>query len=90
VYSLRLSFYFRGTEIDYKLMHSILSDPGWFAFYVLGVISAVFHFCNGIFTFCITWGLTVSERSQALVQRASLALFAVLGLGAVTILAAFR
>jgi succinate dehydrogenase / fumarate reductase cytochrome b subunit len=90
VYSLRLSFYFRHTEIDYTLMHSILSDPGWFGFYVLGVVSAIFHFCNGIFTFCITWGLTVSERSQALVQRASLALFAVLALGAVTILAAFR
>jgi len=90
VYSLRLSFYFHHTEIDYTLMHAILSDPGWFAFYLLGVVSAVFHFCNGIFTFCITWGITVSERSQALVQRFSLALFAVLALGAVTILSAFR
>ena len=63
---------------------------GWFAFYVLGVVAALFHFCNGIFTFCITWGITVSERSQALVQRAALGLFFVLALGAVGILAAFR
>jgi succinate dehydrogenase / fumarate reductase cytochrome b subunit len=90
VYSLRLSFYFRGLEIDYALMNSILSNPAWFAFYVIGVLAAVFHFCNGIFTFCITWGITVSERSQALVQRFALALFVVLAIGAVAILAAFR
>jgi len=90
VYSLRLSFYFRHLEIDYSLMHGILGNPGWFAFYVLGVTSAIFHFCNGIFTFCITWGLTVSERSQALVQRLSLGLFFVLAPGAILILAAFR
>jgi succinate dehydrogenase / fumarate reductase cytochrome b subunit len=90
VYSLRLSFYFRGIEIDYALMNGILSNPGWFAFYVFGVVAALFHFCNGLFTFCITWGLTVSERSQALVQRAALGLFGVLAVGAVAILAAFR
>jgi succinate dehydrogenase / fumarate reductase cytochrome b subunit len=90
VYSLRLSFYFRGVEINYALMHGILSDPAWFAFYTIGVLAALFHFCNGIFTFCITWGLTVSERSQALVQRVSLGLFGVLALGAVAILGGFR
>jgi len=90
VYSLRLSFYFRHIEIDYALMNSILTSPAWFAFYVIGVLSALFHFCNGIFTFCITWGITVSERSQALVQRLSLGLFFVLAIGAVAILAAFR
>ncbi|MBI3769927.1 MAG: succinate dehydrogenase [Deltaproteobacteria bacterium] len=89
-YSLRLSFYFHGLEINYALMNGILSNPGWFAFYVLGVVAALFHFCNGLFTFCITWGLTVSERSQALVQRAALGLFGVLAVGAVAILAAFR
>ena len=61
VYSLRLSFYFRHLEIDYALMHGILGSPGWFGFYVLGVTSAIFHFCNGIFTFCITWGITGSS-----------------------------
>ena len=90
VYSLRLSFYFRGLEIDYALMHGILSNPAWFAFYVIGVVASVFHFCNGIFTFCITWGITVSERSQELVHRVALGLFVVLAIGAVAILAAFR
>jgi len=90
VYSLRLSFYFHHLEINYTLMNSILTDPGWFAFYVVGVVAALFHFCNGIFTFCITWGITVSERSQALVQRFALGLFFVLAPIATLILAAFR
>ena len=90
VYSLRLSFYFYDLEIDYALMHGLLTSPAWFAFYVAGVLSALFHFCNGIFTFCITWGITVGERAQQRVQRLSLALFFVTAVGAVAILAAFR
>ncbi len=90
VYSLRLSFYFHDLEIDYALMNSILSDPAWFAFYVVGVLSALFHFCNGIFTFCITWGITVGEAAQRRVHRFALALFVVLAIGAIGILSAFR
>lgn len=30
----------------------------WTAIYAVGVLAATFHFCNGIVTFCITWGLT--------------------------------
>jgi succinate dehydrogenase / fumarate reductase, cytochrome b subunit len=90
VYSLRLSFYFYDQEIDHELMRGILGNPAWFGFYVVGVLSALFHFWNGMFTFCITWGITVSERSQQMVQRTVLALFAVTAVGAVIILAAFR
>jgi succinate dehydrogenase / fumarate reductase cytochrome b subunit len=32
--------------------------------YVLGVLTAAFHFSNGLWTFCITWGITVGERAQ--------------------------
>ncbi len=90
VYSLRLSFYFHHREINYALMHGILADPAWFAFYLIGVLSALFHFCNGIFTFCITWGITVGEAAQRRVHQAALALFAVLAIAAVVILGAFR
>jgi succinate dehydrogenase / fumarate reductase cytochrome b subunit len=85
-----LSFYFYDLEIDYALMNSILSDPAWFAFYVVGVLSSLFHFCNGIFTFCITWGITVGELAQRRVHQFALALFFVLAIGAVGILSAFR
>ncbi len=32
--------------------------------YFVGVTSLVFHFANGLWTAAITWGLTVSEKSQ--------------------------
>lgn len=32
--------------------------------YFVGVVSAVFHWCNGLWTAAISWGLTVSEASM--------------------------
>jgi succinate dehydrogenase / fumarate reductase cytochrome b subunit len=32
--------------------------------YVIGVLAAVFHLANGMWTFAITWGITVGPRSQ--------------------------
>lgn len=32
--------------------------------YLLGVAAAAFHASNGLFTFCITWGITVGKRAQ--------------------------
>ena len=34
------------------------------AFYLVGVLSLVFHFANGLWTAAITWGLTVSVAAQ--------------------------
>ncbi len=36
----------------------------WLVAYVVGLTAVVFHFCNGIVTFCITWGITISVRSR--------------------------
>jgi succinate dehydrogenase/fumarate reductase cytochrome b subunit (b558 family) len=32
--------------------------------YILGIAACVFHFANGLWGFCFSWGLTVSRRSQ--------------------------
>lgn len=32
--------------------------------YTIFVLSAVFHGCNGFWTFCVTWGLLLSRRAQ--------------------------
>ncbi len=47
----------------------------WVAIYVVGTTAAIFHFCNGIATFCITWGLTpgVVARRRVLVVTSVLA-----------------
>ena len=32
--------------------------------YVIGLWAACYHFANGIWTFCISWGITVGEKAQ--------------------------
>lgn len=32
--------------------------------YVFGIAAACFHFANGLWGFCFSWGITVSRRSQ--------------------------
>lgn len=46
------------------LMHEILSKPWSFALYVIGVVSASFHFANGMWSFLVSWGITVGPRAQ--------------------------
>jgi succinate dehydrogenase / fumarate reductase cytochrome b subunit len=36
----------------------------WMILYLVGLTAAVYHFCNGIVTFCITWGITVGDASR--------------------------
>ena len=90
VYTTRLSHYFWGIEIDYDLMHGFMTTPLYFVIYLIGVTSSVFHFTNGIWTFCITWGLTVGVRAQRMARHACLALFAVMGMTSWMILFSFR
>lgn len=42
-------------------------DPLWFVWILVYLISGtavIFHFANGLCTFCMTWGITVGPRSQ--------------------------
>jgi len=44
--------------------------------YVLGIAACVFHFANGLWGFCFSWGVTVSRKAQ---QKAAI-VFGLLGL----------
>ncbi len=50
----------------------------WMVLYVIGLTAAVYHFCNGLVTFCITWGITIGDRSRRMVLRGASGLAAVL------------
>lgn len=32
--------------------------------YIIGIVAAAYHLCNGIYTFLITWGITIGPKSQ--------------------------
>jgi succinate dehydrogenase / fumarate reductase, cytochrome b subunit len=36
----------------------------WLAIYFIGTTATIYHFCNGLVTFCITWGITVGDASR--------------------------
>jgi succinate dehydrogenase / fumarate reductase cytochrome b subunit len=75
------------------LFHQVqaaLGNPWIFAFYVLGILSAVFHLANGMRTFAIEWGLTVSPAARRRMAYASAAVFVILSAIGLRSIAAFR
>ena len=66
-----------GIHISYDLLQSLfVGSPITACLYVLGMFAAIFHFCNGITTFCMTWGITKGPRSQKVVSVLSMLLCA--------------
>lgn len=64
-------------SVNYFAMHDQFAQYGYtiLVLYALGVLAASYHFCFGIWNFCIRWGITIGDRAQASVQKLSLALF---------------
>lgn len=77
VWETRIAAMF-GETVNYDMMASILSNPFMLVFYVLGVVAATFHFSNGLWSFMVTWGITVTPRSQQISTYATIGLFVVL------------
>lgn len=67
-----------------------MASPAVLAFYVVGVVSAAFHFGNGLSGFLWTWGVTVGERSRRAFEILGWALVAVAALPMLAILWKFR
>jgi succinate dehydrogenase / fumarate reductase, cytochrome b subunit len=73
VWETRIQLWSEGA--DYSLMEGILSNPFMFWFYIVGVLSTIFHFANGLWSFCVTWGITQTPKSQKVVTYATLIVF---------------
>jgi succinate dehydrogenase / fumarate reductase cytochrome b subunit len=43
--------------------------------YMLGTLAAAYHLSYGIWMFCIRWGITISEKSQARMQKVATGAF---------------
>ncbi|MNN74886.1 Succinate dehydrogenase cytochrome b558 subunit [compost metagenome] len=59
------------------VMHDIATQPLLLAVYVIGVVAACFHFSNGLWSFLISWGVTVGPRSQKVSSVLCLGLFVI-------------
>ncbi len=88
VYTTRVQVMF-GAEANFDMMHDIFSNPFMIGFYLVGVISAIFHFANGLWSFAVSWGLTVSPRSQKIMTYVTLIVFVLLSYVGVRAIFAF-
>ncbi len=52
-----------------------LFQPGLFAFYIVGLVAASWHFCYGIWLFAAKWGITPGEKARQRFLVVCLSLF---------------
>src|SRR5690625_6802683 len=64
VWQTRVQVFLSGAEVNYQMMEEILVNPLWFTFYAIGVLSTIFHFANGLWSFFVTWGIAQSPKAQ--------------------------
>ncbi|MGM8213305.1 succinate dehydrogenase cytochrome b558 subunit [Virgibacillus sp. W0430] len=77
VWETRIQIGMGNAELNYSLMENILSNPVMFWFYIVGIISTVFHLANGLWSFSVTWGIAQSPKSQQIVTYATVIVFLV-------------
>jgi len=90
VYETRIEAALDHRLVTYDYMKNYFSSYGVQIFYIIGILSVVFHFANGISTALITWGVTVSKRSQQVSAAFSWLVFLGMGFWGIQLLYAFR
>lgn len=78
-----------GTAVNFDMMANIVSNPVMLWFYIIGIVSAVFHFANGLWGFFVSWGITVSPRSQKVSTYITMGIFVILSIIGVRAILAF-
>ncbi|RRJ61744.1 succinate dehydrogenase [Paenibacillus oralis] len=72
------------------VMHSIVTQPVFFLLYLISVVAASFHFANGLWSFMVSWGITVGPRAQRVSSYICMGLFVIVTVMFVSSLIAFR
>lgn len=88
VYQTRVQV-FLGHDLDFDLVADIVDNPLWLVFYIVGILSTVYHFANGLWSFAITWGITQSDKSQKIMGYVSLLVFIVVSIIGIQAILAF-
>lgn len=64
IYGTKLQVELTGVDPSYAMVAGIVANPVGLALFAVGLLCCVYHFCNGLWTFLISWGITVSPNSQ--------------------------
>lgn len=72
--------------LSFLIVRAAFQRPIWVILYSIFVIAAAFHAFNGVWTLLITWGITLTQRSQQLSRLiTSFFMFVVMALGLMAI-----
>src|SRR5699024_10961735 len=77
VWQTRVQVALGNATVDFTMMSDILTQPFFFWFYIIGIISTTFHLANGLWSFCVSWSITQSPKSQKIVTYVTLLVFLV-------------
>ncbi|UOQ86231.1 succinate dehydrogenase cytochrome b558 subunit [Gracilibacillus salinarum] len=89
VWETRIQIGMGTKELDFSLMEDIVANPGMLWFYIISIISTTFHFANGLWSFLVSWGITVSPRSQKIATYVTLLIFLAISYVGVSAILAF-
>lgn len=78
-----------GAEVDFNMMAEIVDNPLMLAFYIVGIVSAAFHLANGLWAFCVSWGITQSKKSQHIFTYITMLIFVILAIVGVAAIVSF-
>ncbi|MCC2685307.1 MAG: succinate dehydrogenase cytochrome [Paenibacillaceae bacterium] len=70
-------------------MHGIATNPLFFVLYCIGIVAAVFHFSNGIWSFLVSWGITIGPRAQRVSTYFCMGIFVIMSVMFILSLTAF-
>lgn len=73
-----------------QTMHDIVTNPVFFALYIIGVVAASFHFCNGMWSFLVSWGVTIGPKSQRISSFVWMGAFVIMSALFILALVAFK
>lgn len=86
-YILTHTYTMRFTGIDLHMypgasfgkVQAELAVMGWFAWYIVGLLAASWHFAYGVWLFCAKWGIVTGERARKHALILCMALFVLIG-----------
>lgn len=76
VYTLRIAHHEAVAVMDALL--AVLRNPLYLALYIISIVATAYHLTNGLFTFCITWGICIGDRAQKVCSILCIGLFALM------------
>ncbi|HLM58024.1 MAG TPA: hypothetical protein VK422_18105 [Pyrinomonadaceae bacterium] len=65
-------------QLAYQIVAAEFRSWAIVAVYIVGIVSTVWHFANGIWLFLVDWGIVIGERAQRLTGYACIAFGVVL------------